>query len=375
MQYWLLFYSWFFFSYMILMYIRDKNQHSFFRHSFLAIRQTARRKNIIMTDSYPLHEVYISNGNKVSAHQDKRSSFDKSFVDLENFFTTKRRIVIKWVKRRGQGLANNLRSIRGILLLAIANNASVCIDYDNYLSVMNEKLIILKCQTSQKYEFWTQNMIMSWIKREQCNYYLHNNTSIATCYDVSYYFSHCSNFIADISGHIDYINIKHYLEYISSFIFQPKEYIVEYANSVLLSMKGIKIGIQLRFGGEFAVSKEGGKFLNPDRFDLVLSQLTQIFKDIRKPFSVFVSSDSQSAPDMLKPLNQSLITAAKYNIGHSGRSATMDRAVTDIYILSRCDVLIYTFRSSYGRFARDISKSDRIFVLKTYYVCTIILWL
>ena len=354
------------------MHFGNTKQILFIGYSLLEIRQTSGRKIREMYDSHALQAPPMISGKKENKEQDTAYDVDKSLIDLERYITSKpRRITIKWIPRRGQGLANNLRSIRGTLLLAIANNANICVDYDNYFRVMNNSLEILKCQPGQEYEFWPESVVMSWIKRQQCNYYLNNNKSIATCFDLSYYFSHCSNFVTDITRHINHHYSRHYLEYISSFIFQPEKDIIDYANSVLLSMKGIKVGIQLRFGGDVSVTKESGKFLNLDRFYLVINQLKQIFREIHKPISVFLSSDSQKAADMLRPLNRSFFTASKYNIGHSGRSATMERAVTDIYILSRCDVLVYTFRSSYGRFARDLSKSNKIFVLKTYFVCII----
>ena len=336
----------------------------------LVLSGKAKKSNPIFSNSVMSPDLLIPDGNEMSEHHKKEIHITEIFSDLKKYITSNgNKLSIKWVLRKGQGLANNLRSIRGILLLAIVNNANICVEYDNYFSVMNETLLILKCQNRLEYEFWPEGKVISWIKRQQCNYYLSTNTSIATCYDLSYYFSHCKNYIPDISKHIDYKSSRHYLEYISSFIFQPKNYILHYASSVISSMKGIIVGIQLRFGGQVANSKEGGKFLNPNSFNLVINQLKRIFSEIHHPFNVFLSSDSQKAEELLKPLNISCITANKYQIGHSGRSATMDRAVTDIYILSRCDILIYTFRSSYGRFARDLSKSDKIYVLKTSLVC------
>lgn len=352
------------------MYFGKTKQNSFSRYSLLELRLTLGRKIKEMNDSHTLQALSMIPGENEKKEQDTAFLLDKSYADIKKYITSQsKRITIKWTPRGGLGLANNLRAIRGIILLAIANNASICFDYDNYYSVMNDSLKILKCQISQKYEFWPERVVMSWVRRQLCNYYLNNNTLIATCYDLSYFFTHCSNFITDISKHINHINSKDYLTFFSSFIFQPKKYIIDYAYSVLSSMNGIKVGIQLRFGGLVSVTRDSDKFLIPNRFYLVINQIKQIFNEIHKPFSVFLSTDSLIAADMLKPLNISMITASKYKIGHSGRSATMERAVTDIYILSRCDVLIYTFRSSYGRFARDLSKSNMIYVLKTYYVC------
>lgn len=277
-----------------------------------------------------------------------------------------RKFLIKFILRRGQGLANNLRVMRGLLLLAMVNNATFCTDkYEDYYSVMNESLNNMICPKSHRFLHWSEIDALQWIKSNPCNYYLNESTEISTCYDLSNYFIHCNNIISDLSNVIHSDVYRNYLEVISNYFFQPKQYLIDYAESILLSMHGIKVGIQLRFGGSTALSKEKWKFLDPNKFELVIQQLRGIFLHISSPYSVFLSSDSLLAMDMLKPLNISFFTANEYQLGHTGKSNTTHRAVVDIYILSRCNILAYTYRSSYGRFARDLSKSNQVFVLKT----------
>ena len=49
----------------------------------------------------------------------------------------------------GSGFGNHIRGMRGVLLLAILNDARMCVDYDAYFDVMQSSLSILKCNSIQ----------------------------------------------------------------------------------------------------------------------------------------------------------------------------------------------------------------------------------
>lgn len=307
--------------------------------------------NISEKEDHIIQESYIKHHNSL-----------KKYININN-----RSFTVKFIPRKVQGLANHIRSIRGLLLLAMVNNANFCVDYDDYYTIMNNSLSILKCPNNLIFKHWEQPEAVLWIKNRSCNYYIHETIEISSCYDLSYYFIHCDNFLFDVQKNANNFAIKNYLEYSTQFLFQPKQYIIEYSKSILNKMKGIKVGIQLRFGGKTASTIEGYRFLDPSKFNTVLKQINQVLKQNISQYSVFLSSDSKKAVNMLKPLKTNIITANQYTIGHTryNNISFLQRAVTDIYILSHCDILIYTFHSSYGRLARDLSQTNQIYVVKT----------
>ena len=104
-------------------------------------------------------------------------------------------------------------------------------------------------------------------------------------------------------------------------------------------MQGVKVGIQLRFGGNTAASKEKDQFLNPNSMNFYISQILNVTSKINSRYTLFLSTDSPSIQKSLSPLNATIVTADKYTVGHTNRYQLqfLQRAITDIYILSRCD--------------------------------------
>ena len=146
------------------------------------------------------------------------------------------------------------------------NNASFCINYDSYFHIMDDQLKVLYCNISIPRQRWDHYYIFQKAKSNPCDYIVENSTEISLSDDISVIFRRCPNFLYDIHKYIDIIQTENINNYLSRFLFKPKKYITDYGDSILSTMKGLKVGIQLRFGGNTSDTKEPFEFLKPKQF-------------------------------------------------------------------------------------------------------------
>ena len=130
-------------------------------------------------------------------------------------------------------------------------------------------------------------------------------------------------------------------------------------------MNGMRIGIQLRFGGSIVNTKECVTFLNITNFNSTLERIKSILSKYPDNHSLFLSTDSNKTVSLLFPLHERIITADKFALGHTYvKNAFLERTVIDLYILSHCDVIIATIRSSYGGLAIQLSQTSEYYYIK-----------
>ena len=153
---------------------------------------------------------------------------------------------------------------------------------------------------------------------------------------------------------------------ITQFLFQLIPYLENYGKSVLHRMNGLKIGIQLRFGGSVANTKEPVTFLNITNFNSTLERIKSILSKYPDNHSLFLSTDSNKTISLLSPLHERIITADKFALGHTyvKKDTFLERTVIDLYILSHCDVIITTTNSSYGDLAAQLAQTNEHYYIK-----------
>ena len=281
-----------------------------------------------------------------------------AFYPITRYLQQQRNKTVIYTYFRGSGFANRLRSMRGILILAMLNNANFCINYDNYYSIMDNQLSIMKCKRNISGEKWDVKYTKDRFQQNPCDYQINRNIEVVTFYDMLEYLQKCVNFTTDLRRNNPYLHTDNLVNYLSRFFFRPKPYITNYGNSVLSRMNGTKVGIQLRFGGNSAYAKEPHSFLNPERMDILVNRTKSLLQKIKDPYTIFLSSDSPLAKQMILSLHVPYVTAEKYAIGHTNRDnfTHLQRAITDLYILSKCNVVLFTRYSSYGEMARILSN-------------------
>ena len=292
--------------------------------------------------------------------------YDKEFDPVTHYLQKPRSVTIFLSDRMTSGFSNRLRAMRGLLILAILNNASFCVKYDHYFSIMDEQLKVLSCKPNVTGQFWDHPYVISKFRKNPCDYHIKHNTEIRTNDDISNLIVKCRLFKSDFEHIKNIIKSNNMRNYISRYFFRPKPYIISYGNSILSKMTGIKIGIQLRFGGNTASSHENFTFLNPKKMDVITKRIKRVISQRRTSYSIFLSSDSPEAKNMLSSLHIPVLTADKYQIGHTNRNnyTFYERAITDLYVLSKCDILFHTYWSSYGQIAKDLSRSQQFYLLK-----------
>ena len=287
------------------------------------------------------------------------------FYPITQYLEQPRNKTVVYTYYQGSGFANRFRSMRGLLILAMLNNASFCINYDSYYSIMDNQLSILKCKRNISVDKWDFKYTENRFQQNPCNYQINQNIEVVTFYDILEHLQKCVNFTADLRRNNPLLQTDNLVYYLSRFYFRPKPYIVNYGNSVLSKMNGTKVGIQLRFGGSSAYAKEPHSFLNPERMDILVNRTKSILKKIKDPYTLFLSSDSPVAKQMVSSLHIPYVTAEKYEIGHTNKDnfIHLQRAITDLYILSKCKVVLFTRYSSYGDMARVLSNPHSYNVL------------
>ena len=256
-----------------------------------------------------------------------------------------------------------IRGMRGVLLLAILNDARMCVDYEAYFDVMQPFLSILKCDSIEgrlidvkTYHSMLVNMNCMPILSEK-------NVIISSWESAGSYILKCDSVRSMLEKKglwREDIDKK-----MTQFLFQLVPYLENYGKSVLNRMTGLKIGIQLRFGGSVANTKERVTFLNITNFNSTLERIKSILSKYPDNHSLFLSSDSNEAISLLSPLHERIITADKFALGHTYvKNAFLERTVIDLYILSHCDVIIATTRSSYGSLAIQLSQTSEHYYIK-----------
>ena len=263
----------------------------------------------------------------------------------------------------GSGFGNHIGGMKGVLLLAILNDARVCVDYDAYFDVMQSSLSILKCNSIEgrsidvkAYHSMLVNMNCMPILSEK-------NVIISSWESAGSYILKCDSVRSMLEKKglwREDIDKK-----MTQFLFQLVPYLENYGKSVLNRMTGLKIGIQLRFGGSVANTKERVTFLNITNFNSTLERIKSILSKYPDNHSLFLSSDSNEAISLLSPLHERIITADKFALGHTYvKNAFLERTVIDLYILSHCDVIITTTRSSYGGLAVQLAQTNEHYYIK-----------
>lgn len=302
------------------------------------------------------------------------SLYSSEFVNVTQYLLNRnRKKTFIFLPKRCAGVANNLRSIRGMIMLSMANNANFCIKYPDFFTIMDDSFKFLNCSRTPKTVQWKHEYAVNWTRISDCNYHINHDVEIQTSDDLAASFFKCKNLYNDIKVNYHIEVSKPIYHHLSNYIFKPKKYIVDYAERVLSKMQGVKVGIQLRFGGNTAASKEKDQFLNPNSMNFYISQILNVTSKINSRYTLFLSTDSPSIQKSLSPLNATIVTADKYTVGHTNRYQLqfLQRAITDIYILSRCDILLHSQGSSYGSFASAISvaEADYLILRKQSCIC------
>lgn len=278
------------------------------------------------------------------------------------FFNKKNGIILKMKGKDHQNLANYINAIRGVLLLSIVNNARFCIEDVDYFSLMAKSLEILKCGKITNMDYWDENYTKEWIKQQDCEYYIKKNTEITVGYDVSVDIFHCDNFIDDILINTKQFNTKRYSDIITRFLFQPNQRIINNVQSVISTFRGTLIGINIDLNNGY---NNRNKNITADNAVIPLKKkIVHILSRFQDDFTIFLSSRNPNVKAILSDLHKPLVTVESILQSLSLKGHTYERDLYDIYVLSLCEMLIYTLNSSQGMLARHLSSSNQIFTLK-----------
>ena len=194
---------------------------------------------------------------------------------------------------RGSGFGNHISGMKGILLLAILNDARICVDYDSYFDVMQQSLSILKCDSIQGRSIDVKTY-HSMLVNMDCKPILSEKSVIISSWEsASSYILKCDS----VKSMLEKKGLwrKDIDKKITQFLFQLIPYLENYGKSVLNRMNGLRIGIQLRFGGSVANTKERATFLNIANFNSTLERIKSILSKYPDNHSLFLSSDSNEA--------------------------------------------------------------------------------
>ena len=145
-----------------------------------------------------------------------------------------------------------------------------------------------------------------------------------------------------------------------------------------LLLQRFVIGVQVRIGGK--------QQLYTDKQFLTMDDLPQFYREIDRAILlhhhslsdsyVFLSTDNEEViHHFQKRYGYSLVTTTEFAIGHSapnknyayslGASTHMQRAVVDLLLLQRADVLLVTHESSFGQLAVAL-QSNRHSPIRTF---------
>ena len=83
------------------------------------------------------------------------SLYSSEFVNVTQYLLNRnRKKTFVFKPKRRAGVANNLRSIRGMMMISMANNANFCIKYPDFFTIMEKSFVFLKCPSTLKTVQW-----------------------------------------------------------------------------------------------------------------------------------------------------------------------------------------------------------------------------
>ena len=309
-----------------------------------------------------LHDIRLNHNQLVKS--DNIYEYRKDCYPISNYFHyLTREILLKYNNTANLKFADSLIAMRGVLLLSIVNNASVCFENSKYFTFMNNSLQFLKCNNNSVYNKWNEEFITTWIKNRKCNYGIKKSTEITITYDMTIYISYCDNFIDDLITNTNNLKSKHYREITTKYLFYPRESVIEKALEVLSTMGNNTIGIDIN------IDNSHYPVLNPyNSSTLIYNSISQIIKKTNEydnTFSIYISSNIPNIKQYFNHLNKSIIFHDDIPCQSSNEEYKLyERDVLSVYILSQCKILMYTSQSQKASIAKEISSTNTIFSYK-----------
>ena len=132
--------------------------------------------------------------------------------------------------------------------------------------------------------------------------------------------------------------------------------------------------MQLRFGGKVAVTHEKYVGIPWRRIPDIARQVDVFIKRHKYAYNdtlVYISSDARNATsEFRRIMNPSLlvIDSPLFSFGHSDKSmdtsmshiSIVNRVMTDLYFMDRCDYLFVTWQSSLGRIMCNMKEKNSL---------------
>lgn len=281
---------------------------------------------------------------------------------MEYFINTKRNLLIKFKPKENLMLADHIGSMRGIILFSIINNANFCTDDIDYLKYMDNSLSILKCGNVTIKDYWNESYAIQWIKKHDCLYHINKNTEITASYDLSVHISHCDSFIDNLQIYANQLNTKKYTETITKLLFQPQQRILINADEVMSRLNHHSIGIDIYFNKENQLITQ--EITDNMESSLSIQRIIQKLSEYDDSYSVYISSNIPKLLSSFKIVKKNIIFSKDIGLkSPSSRDIEYEQDALNIWILSQCNVLIYTSQSRNGEIAREITKINEIFVI------------
>ena len=159
-------------------------------------------------------------------------------------------------------------------------------------------------------------------------------------------------------------------------LFNPSQELCEITNFYIHKLKQkTLIGVQLRLGGQHANYVER-QMMSTGSIDTVILRVQYLLRKKKLGFKdvcIFLSSDSDYAINRLRKYFQKeqaflVTTVTEFAVGHSAQAKSSNRgkerwadftkrAIVDMMVLKESDFLIYTKKSSFGKFAYELQQA------------------
>lgn len=275
------------------------------------------------------------------------------------------------------GFCNGFRAIRSLALLSLLNGyklqsrndplLSFPVEWNQFFEVMDDRLKVFssKCNRNGRY-MASINTLLSDNNTKKLNYVWTNDISDPTPFIMR--LSENGKKLVEM-GLFDSIptsdEVSHF---ISLVVFRLNSQLQMEADEAFSHYPHPLLGFQIRTGGSSANTHERVIFNSVNDTDAMISFVDTFVRDKAiLNATIFLSTDSN---EMVQAIRQQgkyrVITLDAYTIGHSSprrnektTSSSLKRAVMDLYLLSKCDALITSESSSFGRTAYYLSSSSK----------------
>ena len=144
-------------------------------------------------------------------------------------------------------------------------------------------------------------------------------------------------------------------------LFQPSCYLESLIRPYQRKMKNkFVIGVHARLAGNVSEWGEFISYLSQEGLSMMIQKIREVAKT-HPDYTVFIASDTLSVISLFRSSFKNVISTSGYTLEHGGRNPSRSGLILsalELFLLSRCDMLLLTKQSQFSSVAHHLSTRN-----------------